>query len=114
MSVFIQNISARAGDDEVYKFNVKDDDGNAIDLSDYTAFSGKIRANVDSASSLGNFTYLSGQSDLETGLLAFLIPNTLTLTLPEICYYDLQFTDFSSYIRTFAQGRIAVEKQITY
>ena len=105
-------IEAFQGDDETYTFNVKDSSGTAVDLTGATSFTGTVRDKIG-GSSLATFSYNSGASTLASGVVAMDLANADTLTLPEIAYYDVQYTNVGGQKKTLAYGVITTKPQVT-
>lgn len=108
------NITAYKGDDETYRFTIKkDSNGLPVDLSTGSNFAGSIRRSFDDQAEIGVFTYDSGNSDLINGLLVMKLAYTLTLILPQISYYDIQYENGAGDKKTLVYGELTTTREIT-
>ena len=105
-------IQAYAGDDETYVFNVIDSDGTVVDLTGATVFLGTIRDKIGGAS-LATMTNNVGGTTLASGIVAMDLANADTVVLPELAYYDIQYTNVGGQKKTLAFGIITTTSQIT-
>lgn len=72
------NMSINQGEDFIIKLLIKDDLGNAVNISSYT-FDGQLREKYDSSSIAATFTFEFGQN---TGEVFVKLSNQVTAAIP--------------------------------
>lgn len=107
-----KNIRAMQGDDETYTFNVTDSSGAAVDLTGATSFTGTIRDEIG-GNSLATLTYNAGGTTLGSGVVAMDLAEADSAVLPEVTYYDVQYSNAGGQKKTLVWGVLNTQRQLT-
>lgn len=109
----VVDLSLNEGDDDTFVITKKDSDGNAEDISGWTFW---LTIKADREDTDANATVqkkVTSHTDAANGETEISLTNSDTSDLQGKYYYDMQYKDGSSNIKTFMTGKIFFQPDVT-